>query len=396
MRCFFAKELTERLMKTYVERSSELKHEFSLTVEKELDESPLEVKLLSFHSNVGVEEVPFADKTQLSPFAAIPDNAINENNNFVYPVFKLKSESKSKGVIILLHGLNERSWDKYLPWAERLALETGKLVVLFPISFHMNRAPRTWSDPRAMMPFVDERRKRLGNYNSLTYLNIALSDRLTDSPFRFYSSGKQTVLDLMSLVHHLKDGSIPYISKDASVDIFAYSIGGFLSQVLLMANPDDLFSDTKLFLFCSGAVFGEMDGNSRTIMDEKAFGKLKQYFATDFHETESEDLSPTLNQRINQAFSAMLNLKNSIHLRESFFEGAKNRIRAISLKKDIVIPTQGIISSLGSGASTILEEVDFPYSYSHENPFPNNKSAINDLVNASFNGVFYKACNFLS
>jgi pimeloyl-ACP methyl ester carboxylesterase len=345
---------------------------------------------------VGVEELSFADETQLSSFAAISDNAINENRHFVYPVFKLKKEMKSKGVIILLHGLNERSWNKYLPWAERLALETGKLVVLFPISFHMNRAPGSWSDPRAMMPFVDERRKRMGNYNSLTYVNLALSDRLTDSPFRFYSSGKQTVLDVMSLVRHIKDGGIPYVDKGASVDIFAYSIGGFLSQVLLMANPDDLFSDTKLFLFCSGAVFGEMDGNSRTIMDEKAFGILKRYFETDFHETESKDLSPTLNERVNQAFKAMLNLKNSIHLRESFFEGAKNRIRTISLKKDIVIPTRGIVASLGSSASTILEEIDFPYSYSHENPFPDNKSAIRDLVNASFNGVFYKACSFLS
>lgn len=35
-------------MKTYVERSNELKHEFSLKADMQLNESPLEVKLLSF------------------------------------------------------------------------------------------------------------------------------------------------------------------------------------------------------------------------------------------------------------------------------------------------------------------------------------------------------------
>ena len=47
--------------------------------------------------------------------------------------------------------------------------------------------------------------------------------------------------------------------------------------------------------------------------------------------------------------------------RESFFQRACDRIRAISLKKDIVMPTGGVIKALGKASGKILEELDFPF-----------------------------------
>jgi hypothetical protein len=75
---------------------------------------------------------------------------IPKNWSFSYPLFKRQSTPKASGVIILVHGLNEKSWDKYLPWAGKFLELTGKAVLLFPIAFHMNRVPREWSKYRLM------------------------------------------------------------------------------------------------------------------------------------------------------------------------------------------------------------------------------------------------------
>ena len=61
-------------------------------------------------------------------------------------------------MLLLFHGLNEKDWDKYLPWAHALARATGKAVLLFPTAFHMNRAMGHWSDHRCMHRASQERR----------------------------------------------------------------------------------------------------------------------------------------------------------------------------------------------------------------------------------------------
>lgn len=44
------------------------------------------------------------------------------------------------------------------------------------------------------------------------------------------------------------------------------------------------------------------------------------------------------------------------------------------------MPTQGVIEALGPKCvDTILEELDFPYEYSHQNPFPTNTGAIPEM-----------------
>lgn len=383
-------------MKPYTDRANELKNEFSLYNEKQLTNSALEIKLQTFHSTVGVEENIENQAAILSPFSSISDNLIEENLHFIYPLFKHKQVTKSNDVIILMHGLNERTWDKYLPWAERLATDTGKLVILFPISFHINRAPSLWSNPRAMMPFVKERKKRIGKSQSLSFLNIALSDRLSDSPFRFYSSGKQTIINLTNLVRQIKNGDHPHVSKNANVDIFAYSIGGLISQLLLMSNPENLFSETKLFLFCSGTVFLEINGENKCIMDSSTLTTLRNYYKKIFRATNNPSVSFDMNQKINKAFKNMISLKDKDG-REAFFSKTRHRITTLSLKKDNVFPTKSIRQSMGNlFANNSHKELDFAFDYTHENPFPINKNGTMELVNQSFNAVFDRAASFLA
>jgi len=53
---------------------------------------------------------------KISGLNTLPDEAIPENRSFRYPVFKSSNPAKNKQAIILLHGLNERNWSKYLVW----------------------------------------------------------------------------------------------------------------------------------------------------------------------------------------------------------------------------------------------------------------------------------------
>ncbi|MGN1388165.1 MAG: DUF6051 family protein, partial [Bulleidia sp.] len=76
-----------------------------------------------------------------------------------------------------------------------------------------------------------------------------------------------------------------------------------------------------------------------------------------------------------------INLKSMKNYRESFFERIQDRLRIVTLKKDTVMPTQGVIEALGPKCvDTILEELDFPYEYSHQNPFPTNTGATPEML----------------
>jgi hypothetical protein len=68
----------------------------------------------------------------------------------------------------------------------------------------------------------------------------------------------------------------------------------------------------------------------------------------------------------------------------------------VSLLKDSVIPAKGIISTLsGSGKKDIVEILDFPYTYSHENPFPVLNTPVSKKVDYWFEKVFAEAAMFL-
>src|SRR5690554_2612645 len=123
------------------------------------------------------------------------DNYINENISFSYPVF-IPHKTKIKNyeeAIILLHGLNERNWDKYLTWAEYLCVNSGKPVILFPIAYHINRAPSSWSNPRKMITLLNQRKEKYDDDRSMSFANVALSSRLSQNPERFYRSEERRV-----------------------------------------------------------------------------------------------------------------------------------------------------------------------------------------------------------
>jgi hypothetical protein len=350
-------------------------------------------------SDIDIYNLGFHSDIPLNDFSNKCDSLIAENQSFAYPVFTPPNR-KSDKVILLLHGLNERSWIKYLVWAYYLAQNTGSYVILFPISFHINRSPSSWKDPRAMINFLKERNSSISGINMSSFANVAISNRLTEDPMRFFKSGYQTTSDIVKLLSCIRNGEHEIIPKTGKFNIFAYSIGAFLAEIILMGNPENLFSESKLFIFCGGSVFSNMQGSSKLIMDSLAFSRVYNFYLNDFEETltgKSPLVEFLRTSQVGMAFRAMIDLGRLKTFRENIFKNIRNQIHSISLIKDSVIPIKGVISTLNSSERRdIVDAWDFPYNYSHENPFPVFDSSLSKKVDYWFEKVFAEATLFLA
>jgi len=326
-----------------------------------------------------------------------------ENKKFRYAIFVPAKNRKFSEAIILLHGLNERYWKKYLPWAYQLALQTQKPVILFPIAYHMNRSPVTWVCPRLMYKFSASRKAAVPEIENSTFVNVALSLRINNCPELFSLSGIQTYFDIVKLTSAIKAGHFEIFEKDCHIDFFAYSIGALLTETLMISNPLHLFSNSKAFFFCGGSTFDKINGSSRAIMDSHAFAHLRNHLLNNISSHKNEIQIPEkqgyLLKDVWKAFLAMSGNCKYINHREKSFMSLKNRIKAIGLKEDTVVPGHAIKETFGNVVNHIffdVEVLDFPFKYSHEVPFPENDHKIIDTVTRSFNFVFGKAALFLA
>jgi len=349
-------------------------------------------------SDIKIHNIGFQSDSPLNEFSNINDAQIVENRFFSYPVFTPRNAESDK-VILLLHGLNERSWVKYLVWAYYLAQYTDSYVILFPISFHINRSPSLWKDPRAMINFMKDRNSSLGEINMSSFANIAISNRLTEDPMRFFKSGYQTTSDIVKLLSGVRNGEHEIIPRTSNINIFAYSIGAFLAEIIIMGNPENLFSDSKLFIFCGGSVFSNMHGSSKLIMDSLAFDRVYNYYLNDFEKTltgKSPLVDFLRSSQIGMAFRSMIDLGRLKKFRESILKKLRDQIHSVTLLKDSVIPYKGVISTLGNfNKKDIVNVWDFPYGYTHENPFPILDFPHSKKVDYWFERVLSEATSFL-
>lgn len=335
------------------------------------------------------------------PLSGLMLQYFDGNSDFTYPVFMPGNREQAGGAIILLHGLNERSWSKYLCWAQYLCEHTGKAVVLFPIAYHINRSPGFWADPRSMSDVAGERAASDSANTSVTPFNAALSSRLEMHPEWFCTSGLQSCYDIITLTQTIRSGRHPLFTNQATVDFFAYSVGAFLLEVMLIANPGNLFGQSKSFLFLGGSSFEQMKGISRYIMDRKAFDKLEEAFLLKdpaavrqkIHIPQLADFNALWN-----SFMSMLRLDRLQTFRDRSFRKFRHQIAAVGLARDQVIPGSSIFNTLtgaGNRNRVPVTILDFPYPYTHENPFPVNQQDIREEVNRAFGQIFSQAASFL-
>ncbi len=162
----------------------------------------------------------------------------------------------------------------------------------------------------------------------------------------------------------------------------------------MMTNPLQLFSDSKLFLFCGGGIFSAMFGASRCIMDKTAYNKLYSFYLNDFTAQIKECSLP---DKAFESFNSMISIERNKTDRELFFSNLGNNIKGISLSRDKVMPYYGVAEALGNDfANAHIQQLDFPFDYSHEQPFPVGKLFEPNEVDKAFSRVFEDAVEFLS
>ena len=328
------------------------------------------------------------------------DAQIQENIKFRYHVIMSSTILKSKGIILMFHGFNEKYWAKYLPWAKQLADKTGKAIVMFPIAFHMNRAPSLWSDSHKMYEVSQQRKLRHPDIICSSLSNVAISTRLHNKPQRFIWSGLQSYYDIIDFVEDIKAGNHPAIESDATIDFFSYSIGTFLGEILMMSNKNGYFSKSKYATFCGGAVFNRLSPVSKFILDSEANVSLYSFVVEHLksHMRRDRKLYDYMNREpegIN--FQCMLNYNTFTAYREKLFRKMSDRFYSIVLQKDEVVPPYEVINTLQGVRRDIpikIEVLDYPYRYTHENPFPVNEKD-KDEIDYQFKITFDKIGDFL-
>lgn len=307
----------------------------------------------------------------------IKDIFAKRNRSFNYQIVKPKGVDKVKRVILLLHGFNERDWSKYLPWAKAISDGTESAVILFPLAFHMQRAPKEWSNTREMFKLSEERKQTFPNIENSSLTNVAVSTRLHAMPYRALWSGLQTYNDVLQLMKDIKLGNNVHIDKDANFDIFSFSVGGFLAQILKMSNFNNYFKHSKVCLFCSGATFNNQAPSSKFILDSETDAALYAYLVKDLDEIIEKD--SVLRHYLKgdflpgKIFYALLDYDKERAFRESMLKKHMNQFYAISLTKDDIVSPHEIENTLKGANRDIdirIDELDFEYDYIHENPFP--------------------------
>jgi len=321
------------------------------------------------------------------------------NNNFTYKILHPLNGKAAKEIVIILHGLNERDWFKYLTWAAELFNKTGKSVVLFPLSFHMDRAPMEWSASRIMNEVSKERKNLIPNLANSSYANAALSTRMNFEPERFYLSGIQSYLDVVQFIEEIKANKHNMISQNAKIDFLGYSAGAFLGELLMMGNYKNYLLDSKLYMFCGGSIVEEMYPSSKSILDGEATDIMKKYYTNNFEENIKRNdyvwEKFNKNEEISLIFKAMLSNNKMQNLRNSLLSGISKKIKVTVLEKDKVFSLRGIKNTFNVLPVNKINILDFDFNYTHEKPFP-DKCIYNDKVTYAFNYILNDICAFLS
>jgi len=329
------------------------------------------------------------------------DSDIKCNSQFKYTVIKPPSAEKFKSVIILLHGFNEKTWEKYYPWAVEVSYKLDRPVLLFPIAFHMNRADPIWNDKSLMRQVSKIRTLNRPTNTYSSFVNAAISTRIESNPQRLFWGGLQTYYDIIKLFNEIISGMHPDFCEGTNINILSYSIGSFFSLILMMANPENLLSDTKLFCFCGGATFDRMNSASKYILDNKATNAVNAYYQEQLNcNFENE---PRLSHYLSDEhfeesyFKTMLSYYHFLERREARLKEIYFRVFGYALEKDFVVPPAEVLNTLKGKYRDIPIEVkilDYEYPYNHVNLFSPMPSYAN-LVDSAFNDFTDEAANFL-
>jgi pimeloyl-ACP methyl ester carboxylesterase len=299
------------------------------------------------------------------------DNQIVENIHFKYPLLRergsISSLPRHTRVTLLLHGLNERSFGKYLPWAYHLWGQGGAPVLLFPLTFHVNRVLPAWGQQQ-LDSF--KRRQQIADNENVHRFNAVISERLDAYPERFFWGAIQSYWDLIDLARQIRGGLHPHIAPEARLDFVGYSAGGFLALLLLLENHEDLFANSRACLFSTCAAIRDLNLSSPFIVDGEAENTLMKLYVRHLERSAGERMRHWLEHHGEgqwaRAFSGLLPDRSRLNARLSELAP---RLLGFANPNDRVIPQGAMLNSLQGvlrDTGVRVEELSLGV---HENPF---------------------------
>ena len=299
------------------------------------------------------------------------DNLIEENIRFRYPLVRASDSGENlkrhNRVIILLHGLNERSFSKYLPWAYQLWAGTRTPVLLFPLTFHVNRVLPAWAK---IQREIYERRSQLAGNEGAYRFNAVMSDRLAARPERFFWGGVQSYLDLVDLTRIIRSGRHPHFTSDARIDLFGFSAGGYLSLLLMLEDPEDLFKDSRGIVFASGVPSRDLNLLSPFILDLAAEVAMMRLYVKNLDRLSSARMRHWFEAHgEGRWIKALSGLRTDRTRLEDRLKQVSNRLLGITNLNDDVMPTGSMLNTLqGLNRDTGVPVAEFEMGV-HESPF---------------------------
>ena len=298
------------------------------------------------------------------------DYEIPQNISFRYPLLRWSASPASfrqKRVIILLHGLNERTFAKYLPWARELCRNTGAPVVLFPLAFHMNRVLPAWSGQQAQTLL---QRQRIPDNRFAHRFNTVISDRLEQRPERLFWGAIQSYLDLVDLVREIRSGQNPHFESDARIDFLGYSAGGYISFLLLLENLDGIFNESRAALFASCIPARDLNLASPLILDMAAETTLMKLFVKSIDVKPGDRMQHWLaSHGEGRWLRALSGIRPDRRALERRLKELASRVLGIANINDDVTPLNAVLDTLqGLRRDTGVQVVELDLGL-HENPF---------------------------
>lgn len=299
------------------------------------------------------------------------DAEVSENHAFRYPLLRghapAGDSTRARHLIILLHGLNERSYGKYVPWAYQLWRETGAAVALLPLSFHINRVHPQWAREIRVQ---QARREEVSRNENVHSFNSVLSARLDARPERFFWGGLQAYGDVIDLVQQIRSGQHPQIDPTAQIDLLGYSAGGYLALGLLLADETNLFANSRAVLFAAGAAMKTTHLSTRLIMDMACEISLMKLYVRFTNRLAGPRLAHWLaDHNEGRWFRALFGEEKERGRLEARLKEIAPRLLAITNEHDEVIPPSAVLSTLqGLHRDTGVRVETLPLGI-HEHPF---------------------------
>lgn len=299
------------------------------------------------------------------------DAEIVENLSFRYPLLRSAQprgrRERCRQLVLMFHGLNERSFTKYVPWAYHLWRSTGAAVALVPLAFHIQRALPHWG--QRVHAYLRAQKAVPGNENVHAF-NAVISERLGTHPERFFWGSLQSYRDVVDLVRHIRSGAHPQIDPLAQIDLIGYSAGGYLALGLLLLDEDGLFADTRAVVFESGAALRDTKLSSKLIVDLAAETAMMKLFIRHTDRYANPRLRHWLSDHEEgRWFRALCGVPSERIWLEARLRQLAPRLLGLTNLNDEVIPPGGVLNllqGLHRDTGVRVEELDLGV---HENPF---------------------------